>query len=74
MATATAKRPAVPSVTGQVDTSAFTFVVFEDNGGDHRWAILDGDGASVARSRAFASADQAHAAAAIARDVVRVDG
>jgi uncharacterized protein YegP (UPF0339 family) len=74
MATATPKRPAVRPVTGQVDTSAFTFAVFEDNGGDHRWAILDADGESVARSRAFSSAEDARAAAAIARDVVQSAG
>ena len=34
-------------------------LIFEDNAGDHHWTIVAGDGATLARSRGFASYDHA---------------
>jgi hypothetical protein len=45
-----------------------TFAVFEDNGGSHRWEILDARGASLAQSPAFANRDAAHIAASNVRE------
>jgi uncharacterized protein YegP (UPF0339 family) len=35
------------------------FLIFEDNAGDYHWTIVDGDGATLARSEGFASYDRA---------------
>jgi uncharacterized protein YegP (UPF0339 family) len=44
------------------------FLVFEDNGGDHHWALVADNGAFLARSLAFASHDDAERAARHTRD------
>ena len=76
MATAPQKAPVAGRVVHLTDAApepaALTFVVFEDNGGDHRWAIVDKSGESLAQSRAFASRDDAQASADAVRDGVGV--
>jgi uncharacterized protein YegP (UPF0339 family) len=71
MATATKKSRANGQVLRRAaavsELAAITFLVFEDNGGDHAWTILGTDGESLARSRAYAT----HEEAARAADVVR---
>ena len=72
MATATQKERAARQVARRAKAAAvLTFVVFEDNGGDYRWTILDGTGDRLAQSRTFASYDDARAAAAVVRDRAR---
>lgn len=72
MATATQKERAARQVARRAKAAAvLTFVVFEDNGGDYRWTILDGAGERLAQSRTFASYDDAREAAAVVRDRAR---
>ena len=44
------------------------FHVFQSNGGDYRWEVLAGNGATLAQSGAFASSDDAEQAARRVRD------
>jgi uncharacterized protein YegP (UPF0339 family) len=44
------------------------FLIFEDNGGDHHWTIVAGDGVTVARSGSFTSYQDAERAAQHVRD------
>jgi hypothetical protein len=39
------------------------FLLVEDNGGDHRWTVLDREGNSLARSPSFGSYEHAEDAA-----------
>ena len=39
-----ATRRAAQRAVGRSESAAITFLVFEDNGGDYCWTILDGDG------------------------------
>ncbi|MGZ4250535.1 MAG: DUF1508 domain-containing protein [Solirubrobacteraceae bacterium] len=73
MATATSKPltqgHARPHVT-DVHAPLMEFRTFEDNAGDFYWTIVDGDGATLARSGGFASRDLATQAAKQIRDGV----
>jgi uncharacterized protein YegP (UPF0339 family) len=44
------------------------FLIYEDNGGGYHWTIVDCDGVTLARSRGFATYDDAEAAAQHVRD------
>ena len=44
------------------------FLIFEDNGGGHRWTIVDGAGKSLGQSGSYASHDEAEHAARLVRD------
>ena len=69
MATATQKERAARQVARRAKASAvLTFAVFEDNGGDYRWTILDGSGESLAQSGPFASYGDASTAARVVHD------
>lgn len=72
MATATKKVRAtgqVPRVGGRVSRSAVTeFLVFEDNDGRYRWAIVAASGEQLAQSPSFASFEEARDAAGWVRD------
>lgn len=65
MATATKKSRAAGQRTrragGARVPESMELVVFEDNGGAHRWRIVAGDGATLAQSGSFASFDRAAA-------------
>jgi hypothetical protein len=41
-----ATRQAAQRAVGRSESAAIRFLVFEDNGGDYCWTILDGDGMS----------------------------
>jgi uncharacterized protein YegP (UPF0339 family) len=72
MTTATQKERAARQVARRAKAAAvLTFAVFEDNGGDYRWTILDSTGESLAQSRTFASYDDALMAAGVVRDRAR---
>ena len=54
-----------------------TFRVFEDNGGDFHWTLLDHDGISLGRSESFSSYEHAEDAARVVRagaGSARLDG
>jgi hypothetical protein len=72
MATATKNgRPArrAPRRAKVVPGSAeLEFLVFEDNGGDYRWTIVDGAGERLVQSGSFAFYDEAERAACVVRD------
>jgi uncharacterized protein YegP (UPF0339 family) len=69
MATATHKERAARQVARRAKAAAvLTFAVFEDNGGDYRWTILDNRGESLAQSGTFASYDAARVAVGVVRD------
>ena len=69
MATATQQERAARQVARRAKAAAvLTFAVFEDNGGDYRWTILDRSGESLAQSGPFASYDDARRAAGVVRD------
>jgi len=72
MATATSNgRPArgtVRRASAGSQSPALEFLVIEDNGGGYHWTIADAAGESVARSRSFASHDEAERAAVLVRD------
>ena len=53
------------AVSGSV---AMEFPIFEDNGGDYHWSIVDGAGESLARSGSFTSREDAEQAARVVRD------
>jgi uncharacterized protein YegP (UPF0339 family) len=64
MATATKKARAPRRTSGGGGRSTdLEFLVFEDNNGDHRWAILTSSGEQLAQSPCFASYEDAQAAA-----------
>ena len=66
MATATKKSRAagrLPRRAPEVRAASMEFLIYEDNGGDHHWTIVTGDGATLARSGGFASYDDATRAA-----------
>lgn len=44
------------------------WLIWEDNGGEHHWTIVAGDGAILGRSQGFASHDDAASAAERVRD------
>ncbi len=44
------------------------FVIFEDNGGAHRWRLVAGEGETLAQPGSFASYDSAEQAARRVRD------
>ena len=44
------------------------FLMFEDNGGEYHWTLLDGAGESLARSPSFASYKDAEHAAGVVLD------
>ena len=44
------------------------FLIFEDNGGGHRWTIVDGAGKSLGQSGSYASHDEAEHAPRLVRD------
>jgi uncharacterized protein YegP (UPF0339 family) len=72
MATATQKERAARQVARRAKAAAvITFAVFEDNGGDYRWKIVDGGGESLAQSGTFASYDDARKAASVVHDGAR---
>ncbi len=54
-----------------VSDAAIKFLVFEDNGGDYHWTILDSAGESLAQSVPFATHDDAARAARIVCDGAR---
>ncbi len=72
MATATktppAKRQIVRRAANRSGSGAITFLVFEDNGGDHYWTILGSAGESLAHSRPYPTHDDAAHAARVVRD------
>lgn len=72
MATATKKNQAGRQVARRAaaasESAAIEFLVFEDNGGDHYWAILDSSGESLARSVPFATYEAAAHGARVVRD------
>jgi uncharacterized protein YegP (UPF0339 family) len=69
MATATKKARAPQSISVGGDRSTeLEFLVFEDNNGDHRWAIATSSGEQLAQSPRFASYEDAQAAARRVRD------
>jgi len=55
MATATMQEPAAGQVERGADAAGLEFLIFEDNGGDYRWTIVDADGESLAQSGFFAT-------------------
>jgi uncharacterized protein YegP (UPF0339 family) len=63
MATATKKSRAAKQLAGLATAArlpeSMEFLIFEDNGGDYHWTIVDGDGSTLARSGSFASYDDA---------------
>jgi uncharacterized protein YegP (UPF0339 family) len=67
MATATKKaRIAEHDIAGGTSEAAsMQFLIFEDNGGDYGWTLLDPNGQTLARSASFASYDDAEDAARI---------
>jgi uncharacterized protein YegP (UPF0339 family) len=69
MATATkkARAPRRISVAGGRATD-LEFLVFEDNNGDHHWAIVTSSGEQLAQSPRFASYEDAQGAARRIRD------
>ncbi len=72
MATATKKSRAAKELAGRASAArlreSMEFVIFEDNGGDYHWAIVAGDGSTLARSGSFASYDDAEKSANHVRD------
>ncbi len=79
MATATKKSRAAGRLTrrarevrapASMKFPSMEFVIFEDNGGDYHWTIVARDDASLARSGAFASYEDAERAAQHVRDGV----
>jgi uncharacterized protein YegP (UPF0339 family) len=69
MATATTKaRASTNGSDGAVVASesvSMEFLIFEDNGGDYHWALMDRDGNSLARSASFSSYQHAEDAARV---------
>jgi uncharacterized protein YegP (UPF0339 family) len=67
MATATKKvhaaRPVARSRRDISESASLEFLVYRDNGGDYYWEIVGGGGESLARSRSFASHEDAEGAA-----------
>jgi|SwirhisoilCB2_FD_contig_81_3962929_length_1004_multi_3_in_0_out_0_2 uncharacterized protein YegP (UPF0339 family) len=64
MATATKKARAPRKISGGGGRSTdLQFLVFEDNNGDHNWAIVTSSGEQLAQSPSFASYEDAQAAA-----------
>jgi uncharacterized protein YegP (UPF0339 family) len=67
MATAKTKSRAATRLARRVAdarvSAAMEFRIFEDNGGSYHWTIVAGDGATLARSEAFASYDEAEVGA-----------
>ena len=47
--------------------AVISFLVFEDNAGDHRWSALDGSGMRLAQSEPYASPEAALAGAELVR-------
>jgi uncharacterized protein YegP (UPF0339 family) len=43
--------------------ASLEFLIYQDNGGDYRWEIVDRSGKSLVQSRSFASPDDAEGAA-----------
>jgi uncharacterized protein YegP (UPF0339 family) len=69
MATATKKARAPRRISGGGGRSTdLEFLVFEDNDGDHHWAIATSSGEQLAQSPCFASYEDAQAAARRMRD------
>jgi len=72
MATATERARAARQVGRRAEAAseseAITFLVFQDNGGNYRWSIVDSRGESLAQSGTFATYDAAHTAAGVVRD------
>ena len=71
MATATKKARTATQRKGDPRTSAsisMQFLIFEDNGGDYHWRLLDGDRETLAQSPSFASREDAHRAAQLVLD------
>jgi hypothetical protein len=66
-ATRTARAPRKISV-GKGRPTDLEFLVFEDNNGDHHWAIVTSSGEQLAQSPRFASNEDAEAAARRMRD------
>jgi hypothetical protein len=64
MATATKKARVPRRISGGGGRSTdLQFLIFEDNNGDHQWAIVSSSGEQLAQSPRFASYDDAQAAA-----------
>jgi uncharacterized protein YegP (UPF0339 family) len=59
MATATTHQPVAQRGTRATEAAGFELLIFEDNGGDYRWAIVDAAGESLAQSGVFATYDEA---------------
>ena len=72
MATATQKSRATRQAQRRAalvaESAALTFLVFEDNGGSYHWTLLGNDGESLARSRPYATHEEAAHAARVVRD------
>lgn len=72
MATATQKsratRQAQRRAAVVAESAAISVLVFEDNGGSYHWTLLGTDGESLARSRPYATHEEAAHAALVARD------
>ena len=72
MATATQKSRATRQAQRRAalvaESAALTFLVFEDNGGSYHWTLLGTDGESLARSRPYATHEEAAHAARVVRD------
>jgi uncharacterized protein YegP (UPF0339 family) len=74
MATATKQSRAAGRLPGRAPEvsvpASMKFLIFEDNGGDHHWTIVAGDGATLVRSGSFGSYEDAERAAQHVRDGV----
>ena len=68
MATATRKSRVPRRAAVGSRSAAITFLVFEDNGGSYSWTVLGPDGESLARSRPYATHEEAADAARVVRD------
>jgi len=69
MATATTKARVPRRISrGGGRSSDLQFLIFEDNNGDHRWAIVTSSGEQLAQSPCFASYNDAQNAARRMRD------
>lgn len=72
MATTTKKldaaRPVARDARGVSESASLEFLVFEDNGGGYRWAIVGGSDECLAQSESFGSYEEAAHAGRYARD------
>lgn len=63
MATATLHQAVAGRATPATEAAELELLIFEDNGGDYRWTIVDAAGENMAQSGLFATYDDAERAA-----------